>query len=70
MARFKINDLPKDLKISKDEMKRVRGGVGTWPTPERVYFSYAHLALRRRFANMADLLKIDTVPLPEWGLGR
>ena len=26
MARIKINDLPKDQKISKDEMKRVYGG--------------------------------------------
>ena len=35
MARIKINDLPKDVKISKEEMKRVLGGIGTWPTPER-----------------------------------
>jgi len=26
MARVKIKDLPKDMKISADEMQRVRGG--------------------------------------------
>ncbi len=26
-ARIKINDLPKDMKITKDELKRIRGGV-------------------------------------------
>jgi hypothetical protein len=25
--RIKINDLPKDMKITKDELKRVKGGV-------------------------------------------
>ena len=27
MARIKINDLPKDTKISKEELKRIRGGA-------------------------------------------
>jgi len=27
MARIKINDLPKDMKISKEEMKNVVGGA-------------------------------------------
>ncbi len=27
MAKIKIKDLPKDYKITQDEMKRVRGGV-------------------------------------------
>ena len=27
MARIKIKDLPKDMKISADEMKRVKGGI-------------------------------------------
>ncbi len=27
MARIKVKDLPKDMKISKDEMKRVKGGI-------------------------------------------
>jgi hypothetical protein len=26
-ARIKINDLPKDMKITKDELKRIKGGV-------------------------------------------
>ena len=38
MAKIKIQDLPKDYKISVDEMKRIRGGLlasslasGWWP---------------------------------------
>lgn len=27
MARIKINDLPQDVKISKEEMKKVFGGM-------------------------------------------
>ena len=27
MARIKIKDLPKDLKVSKEELKRIRGGI-------------------------------------------
>jgi hypothetical protein len=27
MARIKIKDLPRDMKISAEEMKRVRGGI-------------------------------------------
>ncbi|NLT95540.1 MAG: hypothetical protein GXW85_08460 [Clostridia bacterium] len=30
MARIKIVDIPKDLKISKEEMKKVLGGAETW----------------------------------------
>lgn len=26
MARIKVKDIPKDQKISKDELKRIRGG--------------------------------------------
>jgi hypothetical protein len=28
MARIKIRDLPKDMRISKEEIKKVRGGGG------------------------------------------
>ncbi|MCX6577443.1 MAG: hypothetical protein NTV82_13765 [Candidatus Aminicenantes bacterium] len=28
MARIKIKDLPKDMRISKEEIKKVRGGGG------------------------------------------
>jgi len=28
MAKIKIKDLPKDMKISKEEMKKVMGGMG------------------------------------------
>ena len=27
MARIKVNDIPKDQKISKEELKRIRGGA-------------------------------------------
>lgn len=27
MARIKINDIPRDQKISKDEMRKITGGV-------------------------------------------
>ncbi|MBW1708828.1 MAG: hypothetical protein JRG97_02885 [Deltaproteobacteria bacterium] len=27
MARIKIRDLPKDMKIRKDEMKKIMGGI-------------------------------------------
>jgi len=27
MAKIKIKDLPKDYKITEDEMKRIRGGL-------------------------------------------
>ena len=29
MARIRIKDLPKDMKISKEELKRIRGGALT-----------------------------------------
>jgi hypothetical protein len=32
MARIKIKDLPKDRKISKEEMKKIKGGVIVNPT--------------------------------------
>ena len=27
MARIKIKDLPKDMKVSKEEMRKIRGGL-------------------------------------------
>ena len=36
MARIKITDLPKDMKITKAEMRRVRGGFNVFkPVPAR-----------------------------------
>ena len=32
MARIKIKDLPKDSKVSKEEMKKVFGGLLTQPS--------------------------------------
>jgi hypothetical protein len=34
MARIKILELPRDMKISQDEMKKVLGGIDTVPLPE------------------------------------
>ncbi len=38
MARIKILDLPRDLKISQAELKNVLGGIDTVPLPEKRYF--------------------------------
>lgn len=37
--RIEIKDLPKNMKISREEMKRVMGGIGTWPTPEKTLYT-------------------------------
>ena len=62
MVRTRIEDLPKDMKINKQEMKRVLGGIGTWPTPEKVY-TIAALP----WEDQGPVLRprIETVPLPE-----
>ena len=65
MARIKISDLPKDMKISKDEMKRVLGGGSTLPVPDMPYFRYCPPIPPRRFGMALGRLFIDTVPLPE-----
>ena len=31
MARIKIKDLPRDKKITKEEMKRIQGGISSEP---------------------------------------
>jgi len=36
MARIKIKDLPKDMKITKEELKRVRGGAYEFYYPSDV----------------------------------
>ena len=38
MARIKIKDLPKDMKITKEELKRVRGGAYEFYYPSGVTF--------------------------------
>ncbi len=35
MARIKIKDLPKDKKISREEMKKVLGGFNPQPDPPK-----------------------------------
>jgi len=35
MARIRVNDLPKDMKVSKHEMKMILGGIDTVPLPEK-----------------------------------
>jgi hypothetical protein len=60
MVRIKIKDLPRDVKIESDEMKRIMGGgrlmIGTWPTPE--------MPSILRYSR-PGYFSIDTVPLPE-----
>ena len=65
MARIKISDLPKDMKISKVEMKKILGGVGTWPTPERPFIGYDYPIRSTTYGVPMSRLYIDTVPLPE-----
>jgi hypothetical protein len=36
MARIKINDLPKDMKVSKEELRMIRGGVATIYTQQPI----------------------------------
>jgi hypothetical protein len=33
MARIKIRDLPRDKKVSKEELKKALGGLGPQPEP-------------------------------------
>jgi hypothetical protein len=33
--RIKIKDLPKDMKVTREEMRKVVGGIDTVPLPER-----------------------------------
>jgi len=37
--RIEIKDLPKDMKVSREEMRKIMGGIGTWPTPEKPVYS-------------------------------
>jgi len=62
MTRIKMNDLPKDMKINKQEMKRVLGGIDTSPTLEKVYTITA-----LPWEDQGPVLRprIETVPLPE-----
>jgi hypothetical protein len=59
MKRINIKDLQNGQHISKEEMKKVLGGIGTWPTPERLPFSYGPIS---RYISPR---RIETVPLPE-----
>ena len=65
MARTRIEDLPKDMEISKTEMKRILGGIGTWPTPERPFLGYEGGPIPLRFVKVTGCCGIETVPLPE-----
>jgi len=39
--RIKIEDLPKDMKVSREEMRKIWGGIDTVPLPDRpTYFSF------------------------------
>ena len=48
MGRIKINDLPEDLKVSIEEMKKVIGGVE--PTSFPVYSPFYNLIGGGRFS--------------------
>jgi|YNPBryantNP2012_1023418.scaffolds.fasta_scaffold246433_1 hypothetical protein len=40
MKRIKIKDLPKDARITKEEMRRVMGGFNPQPEPPGKLFEY------------------------------
>ena len=66
MKRITIKDLPKNMKVTKEEMRNVMGGIGTWPTPEMPVADY-YRAMRSKVYTRArpNYLFIDTVPPPE-----
>jgi len=39
MIRIKIEDLPKDQKVSIEELRKILGGFNPQPEPPRVYFN-------------------------------
>lgn len=56
-TRIRIHDLPRDMKISREEMKKVLGGIGTWPTPESPRYQI--------LSRLRNVFNIETIPLPE-----
>jgi len=64
MARTRIEDLPKDVKISKDEMKGILGGIGGRYT-FRPHLGFEGGPIPLRFVKATGCCGIDTVPLPE-----
>lgn len=50
MARIKIEDLPKDMEITGDELKRVAGGASglKWPRGEAIHNTYSSDWIERR----------------------
>ena len=66
MKRVRIKDLAKEMEISKEEMRDVLGGIGTWPTPEMPMLDYYRATQAKVFTrSRPGYLFIDTVPLPE-----
>ena len=65
MASIKISDLPKDMNISKAEMRRILGGIGTWPTPDMPYLRCYFSTSPMWFGKATSVFSIDTVPLPD-----
>jgi hypothetical protein len=47
--RIKIEDLPKDMKITPEEMKKILGGIDTVPLPESPIHNYSLIPIWRRY---------------------
>ncbi len=60
MARIKIKDLPADMTVSKDELKRVKGGLLT--TSLRV-FPKVELTFGKVESSSGDLLTDPTLQM-------
>ncbi|MBN1848981.1 MAG: hypothetical protein JW932_10385 [Deltaproteobacteria bacterium] len=62
MARIKIKDLPKDMKISKDIMKQIRGGI-TIRSVDSTLREASPIALSRKTAGKGtDYVGIIDIP--------
>ena len=53
MARIKIQDLPKDMKISKAEMKNITGGVSQGGGSTDLYSQYYQMLKEKAAAEVA-----------------
>jgi hypothetical protein len=62
MARIKIKDLPKDMKISKDIMKKIRGGVLIRAEDSKIRISSPILLSRKTAGSGANYIGIIDIP--------
>ena len=59
MARTQLKDLPKDMKISSEEMRKVRGGVLMKPTTLSLYSGVEGESSDANHDKWIDILSVD-----------